>query len=298
MNESVRSTLRRQAGVISYRQALGLGLTERQIHRLCLNGEWRRVHPGVYRHAVVPPTPEADLRAAGLWLGPEAIATGLGAAWWWGLTSETPHRWELTSTSSAHIEPLTRVRACRTFVDPTDRTTYRDLGVISKPLAVLRGAIALERLQSGRGVALIDRAKQRGMTSDAELDRAFRRNRGTWGTVAMRAILEHVGGRAASELERRAVRILRAAGITGFRVNFRTTLSSGRPVEFDIAFPLLKLALELDGFAFHSSVEQLQADHRRQREVMDDGWRVRRFTWTDVADDPEGFVRAVLALLP
>lgn len=153
-----------------------MGLTERQIHRMCLNGDWLRVHPGVYRHAVVPPTPENDLRPAGLWLGPEAIATGLGAAWWWGLTAETPRRWELASSSPAHGEPSARVKASRAFVDPADRTTHRDLGVIREPLAVLRGAIALERLQPGRGVAVIDRAEQRGMTSDAELDRAFRRN--------------------------------------------------------------------------------------------------------------------------
>ncbi len=81
----------------------------------------------------------------------------------------------------------------------------------------------------------------------------------------MRAVLEAICGPARSELERRAAGILREAGV--------------------------------DGFAFHSSPEQLQADHRRQREVMDDGWTVRRFTWAEVVDDPAGFVRAVLALI-
>jgi very-short-patch-repair endonuclease len=131
----------------------------------------------------------------------------------------------------------------------------------------------------------------------ADLEHAFSRNKGTWGTRAMRRLLDRTGDRAHSELERMAVSLLRAAGITGFEVNYRTKLSSGRPVEFDIAFPKARVAVELDGYAYHAGPAEHRADVRRANEIMADGWAVRRFTYSDLLNDPAGFVTAVRQVL-
>ena len=87
-----------------------------------------------------------------------------------------------------------------------------------------------------------------------------------------------------------AVALLRAAGITGFVVNFCTTLSSGRRVEFDIAFKDRRVAIELDGYAYHSGPDEHRADRRRANEIMADGWTVRRFTYPTCSTDPDGFI--------
>lgn len=169
--------------------------------------------------------------------------------------------------------------------------------MVSPPLALLRTAVEVEASRPGAGVALIDRAKQRRKVSQQDLEHAYHRHQGTWGTRAMRRLLDHTGDRAHSELERMAVSLLRAAGITGFTLNHRTRLSSGRVVELDIAFAGRRVALELDGYAYHASPEAHRADLRRANEIMADGWTLRRFTYADLANDPEGFVRALRNLL-
>lgn len=293
----VRGTIRDQAGVLSRTQALSAGLTRRQVDESLRSGEWLRVHPGVYRSALVLPTPEASLRAVSLWLGETSVLTGWGAAWWWGLVDSPPTTWHFVVNGQSHLSPQRGVRVSRSFVDPYDRTVRLGVPVLSRPLAALRGAAHRERLWPGEGIKLIDRVKQRRLVSVAELEAAYARNRCTWGGRAMRRLLDRTGDRAHSELERAGGTILRAAGITCFEPNRVVVLSTGRTVELDLADARRKIAIEFDGYAYHSDPYRHRADLRRQNELLADGWTIRRFTWDDVLTDPEGFVRAVRQLL-
>jgi very-short-patch-repair endonuclease len=297
VNDAISMLFIRQAGVISRAQALSAGLTAAQIDYLIKKRDWRRARPGVYRHALVPPSPEGSLRANALWLGAGFALTGCGAAWWWDMLPDPPPFWHFVTGAPGHKRGQVDVRLTRGYLDPYDLTFRLDVRVISRPLAVLRAAVQLEELQPGRGIALIDRAKQRRWVGAHDLERAFARNKGTWGTQSMRRLLDRTGDRAHSELERLAVGLLRAAGISGFVVNFHTTLSSGRRVEFDIAFRERRVALELDGYAYHSDPEDHQADLRRANEVMADGWVLRRFTYSDLLTDPDGFIATVREVL-
>ncbi|MGI3782309.1 MAG: endonuclease domain-containing protein [Janthinobacterium lividum] len=295
MNDTARRHLLRQAGAISRRQALASGLTSRQIDHLLRTREWLGVHPGVFRlHAAVP-MPETALRAASLWLGPEAFLTDEGAAWWWGFVKDPPTTWTFGSSRRRGAQP--GVRVTQAFVDPRDRTVRRDVPVVSRPWAVLRSAAVREEEHPGRGIALVDRAKQQRAVRQADLERAFRRHPGCWGSQTMRTLLQRTGNGAHSELERLAVDTLRRAGVTGFETNLTVPLSTGQAVEIDIAFADRRIALELDGFAFHADPESFRYDRRRQNKLMADGWTVRRFTWDDLLDDPAGFIATVLELL-
>jgi very-short-patch-repair endonuclease len=283
--------------VLSRAQALDCGISRRQIDRLLADGTWLRERPGVYRlHAVVP-TPEASLRAASLWLGAEAVLTGVGAAWWWRCLPEAPGRWSFSVSSAACPPRALGLTVRRAFVDPIDRTTRWEVPVLARPFAVLQAAVVLEQQRPGQGITLIDRAKQQRRVSEVDLERTFLRHRGTWGSLAMRRLLDRTGDRAHSELERLAVRLLRAAGITGFVVNYRTVLPGGRPVELDVAFVERRVALELDGWAYHAGPEAHRTDVRRANDIMAAGWTVRRFTWSDLLADPDGFVATVREVL-
>lgn len=293
----LRRLLLRQAGVVSRAQALDCGVSRRQIDGLLAGGDWLAVHPGVYRVHVVVPSPESSVRAASLWLGPQAVLTGPGAAWWWVCLPEPPSRLSFTSTSSSRGRRSSTLTVSRSFVDSADQTTHLGLAVLTRPLAVLQAAAALDRDRPGEGITLLDRAKQRHWASESELQRSYLRHRGTWGSREMRRLLDRTGDQAHSELERLAVRLLRAAGITGFVVNHRTVLPGGRPAELDIAFVDRRVALELDGWAYHRDPEAHRADVQRANEVMAAGWTLRRFTWSDVVGDPEGFVAAVREVL-
>lgn len=295
VNDSVRRHLLRQAGVVSRDQALASGLSGRQVERLVRTREWLAVWPGVYRLHAAPPTPETALRAASLWVGPGALLTDEGAAWWWGVVSDPPERWTFAASHQHGRRP--GVRVVEAFVDPRDRTVRRDVPVVSTPWAVLRAAAVRERRSPGRGIALVDRAKQQHLVRQVELERAFERHPGCWGSPTIRTLLRRTGDGAHSELERLAVTALRRAGVTGFQPNLTVRLSSGQAVEIDIAFPDRRIALELDGFGFHSDADVFRHDRRRGNRLMADGWTVRRFTWDDLVGDPEGFVATVLELL-
>lgn len=272
-------------------------MTRSQIHSRLGTGDWLRVHPGVYRVSTAIPTAESSLRAAALWVGERGILTGTGAAWWWELLADPPPVWQFATPPEFTLVSRSGVQIARCFVDPADRSARHGVPVTDRALTVLRTAIELERRGPGNGIALIDRAKQKGWVTQAQLQATHERHRGTWGSRSMGLLLSRTGDRAHSVLERHGVRELRAAGITEFVLNYRTVLASGRAVELDVAFPELAVALEFDGYAFHSSAEQHRSDLQRANEIMASGWLLRRFTWSDVLSDPDGFIRTVRAAL-
>lgn len=295
MHPTIREHLLRQAGVISLDQARAAGLTYRQVQHKVESSEWLVVRRGIYRlHAAVP-LPETGLWAALLWVGPHALLTEEGAVWLWGLEPATPGCWTFAG-------PLSRlsggdVRLTRAFVDRRDHDRCRGIGVVSRPWAVLTTAARWEREEPGRGIALIDRAKQTRAVRQEDLQRSFDRHPGCWGSTTMRVLLRRTGDGAQSELERLAVSLLRSAGIGGFRANLTVRLSDGSAAEIDIAFPDGRIAIELEGYAFHSGANAFRADLRRRNRLMADGWTVRSFSWDDIVGDPEGFVGTVLELL-
>lgn len=295
MNDTVRQHLLRQGGAISREQARLAGLTDRHLDRLVASREWLRVHPGVYRlHAGVP-LPETKVWAASLWLGPTVLLGDETAAWWWGVLPAPPRT--LTFLGSRRCRGQDWVRVVDTYVAAEDRWRHRGLPVASPAWSVLRAAAVREGRQPGAGVALIDQAKQTRLVKQHDLRRALGRHAGCWGSTTMTTLLRRTDDGAHSELERLAVTALRRAGITGFRPNLAVRLGEGRTVEIDIAFPERRLAIELDGFAFHSRPSAFRRDLRRLNALMAAGWTVRRFTWDDLLGDAEGFVAVVLELL-
>ena len=280
---------------MSRAQAREAGLSDREIAGLLARQEWIREHPGVFRlHAAVPLV-ETGLWAARLWLGPDVLLADETAAWWWGVLEDPPIRWSFVGPT--RCRSTERVQLSAAFVDRQDRWRHRSLLTMSRPLAVLRASALMEGRRAGAGIALIDRAKQTRAVRQVDLERALARHPGSWGSSTMRTLLDRTGGRAQSELERLAVSLLRDARITGFKPNLVVRLSSGRSVEIDIAFPERRVAIELDGYAFHSGAAAFRSDLRRSNALMRDGWTIRRFCWDDLLGDPEGFVAAVRELL-
>jgi very-short-patch-repair endonuclease len=292
---TVREHLLRQAGVISLEQARQAGLTYRQVQHKVQTGEWLAVRRGIYRLHAAAPLPETGLWVALLALGPQSLLTEDGALWLWEIEPRSPDSWTFAGTTSRRGDET--VRLTRAFVDPRDQTRHRGIRVVSRPWAVLTTAARRERACPGSGIALIDHAKQTRAVRQEELDRSFARHPGCWGSTTIRALLLRTGNGAHSELERLAVSILRDAGITGFEPNHTTRLSDGQPVEIDIAFVDRRIAIELDGYAFHSGASAFRRDLRRGNRLMKDGWTVRRFSWDDLLGDPESFLATIIELL-
>jgi very-short-patch-repair endonuclease len=62
----------------------------------------------------------------------------------------------------------------------------------------------------------------------------------------------------------------------------------------DIAFPHIKLAIEIDGRKHEEDHDLFESDRWRQNALVGDGWRVLRFTWEMLQKHPEVVVAAIL----
>ncbi len=93
---------------------------------------------------------------------------------------------------------------------------------------------------------------------------------------------------AHSQAERILLRLFQDAGITGWRANFRLG-----GYQLDVAFPDVKVAIEVDGWAFHSSPDKFEGDRARQNQIVLLGWTVLRFTWLDLTTTPERVIAEV-----
>ncbi|HEV3364368.1 MAG TPA: DUF559 domain-containing protein, partial [Acidimicrobiia bacterium] len=63
--------------------------------------------------------------------------------------------------------------------------------------------------------------------------------------------------------------------------------------EVDFAYPEVKLAIEVDGFDAHGTPRAMAKDFVRQNGLVPYGWRVLRFTWGQVCDEPEMVADAI-----
>ncbi|MGE4365556.1 MAG: endonuclease domain-containing protein, partial [Mycolicibacterium sp.] len=58
-----------------------------------------------------------------------------------------------------------------------------------------------------------------------------------------------------------------------------------------------KVAIEVDGFAFHSDHDAFQKDRVRQNRISLLGWQVLRFTWLDLTEYPERVLATIRAAI-
>lgn len=75
-------------GVLTLDEAVRSGLSPRQVQHRVRTGEWTKLYPRVYLIGRRDPDQEVSTRAAVAWAGTGAVASGLTAAWWWGLREE------------------------------------------------------------------------------------------------------------------------------------------------------------------------------------------------------------------
>ncbi len=273
----LQTLLRRQAGVIARGQAMDAGLSRYAVDRRLAGGRWRALHPAVYLVDGHRLTDEVELRAAVLWAGPDAVLGGTWAAWWHGLLDAAPDGpIGVTVPPSSGRRGRSGIRVRRRELPALDVEEVRDVPLTRLPLTALEAAVAL----GDAGPVFLDRALQRGV-SFAAVGRAHSRQLGSAGSRAAGDLLVAAGDRAASAAERRLIRLLRAAGVTGWHLGFAV----GRQ-RIDLAFPASRVAVEVDGWAWHVDVERFRADRQRQNALVTAGWTVLRFSWHDLNGRP------------
>lgn len=273
--------LRRQDGVITVAQARRCGLSVDAVNRRVRRGRWRRCAPGVYFVDDRPFTNASRIRASVWACGPNAVASGEAAVWWHGLTESAPDVVEVTVPKTTRLRSKKGVDLRRRDLMPADIVEHRRLRLTALPLTVLEAAVGRN------GARIMDTALQTRLNL-SELQAAHLRNAGRRGAPIARDLLQAAATGARSEAERLLIDLLNAAQISGWYANHPV---GGYSV--DVAFPAIKVAIEVDGWAFHSSHADFVADRRRQNKLALMGWQVLRFTWLDLTEQPERVIAEI-----
>jgi very-short-patch-repair endonuclease len=274
--------LRRHDGVITLDQARRAGISEQSVNRRVRAGHWKRCSAGVFFVDDRQFTDAARVRSAVWGFGSSAVASGLAAAWWLGLTKFAPDVVEVTVPRNSHGRNRPGCRVRRRDLTPVDVVEHNGLSVTTLALTVIEASV-----RRGGGPKLMDTALQRH-TNVRALWTAHLRNKGRYGSPAARRLLQAADGGARSQAERLFAQLLRQAGITGWKANQRVA-----GYEVDFVFAAAKVAIEIDGLAFHSDPDDFQRDRVKQNALALAGWQVLRFTWLDLTEYPERVIATV-----
>lgn len=206
----------------------------------------------------------------------------------WGLSTGgfAGGRWGGSSAGVDALAIVRRVAATRDGVVTlalviTPSQFGRVAGIMATdPLRTIADLIL--RADRYTSVSLLDSALNRGLVSAAGLERVPSLLRGRRGAVAARACLTEANGLAQSPLETRT----RLRCVDGkvppdaLQVELRDRdgylLGIG-----DMGWRSGRIVAEADGRAPHGSPAALFADRHRQNRLLNAGWTVLRFTWSD-----------------
>lgn len=249
-----------------------------------VSGELAAVLPNTYLAAPVADDP-AWLTAAVGW-NPNAVVCGPAAA---GLSF-----WPELRVPEIDVAVRTRIersgyRFWRRQI-PAEFLARRNGILLTNP------AITAVDMIVSHGGEVIDRVLRSRMARLPHLWEAVAATTFRSGNVDRRKLLIDSKSEPWSEAERLADRILRAAGLGGWRTNHRLVVC-GTVRYIDIAFTDVKLAIEIDGYQYHSDPDSFRRDRIRHNQLVRGGWRVLHFTYQTLVDDPEGVAELISTMI-
>lgn len=289
---AVADVARRQDGFVTLENCRVLGVPERTVHGWVAAGRLERWHHAVFGVGGLPATFERRLRSALLAAGPPAVVSHRAGAELWGLG-----HWGVAEISI----PYTQRLALDGVVVHRSRDLDREPGHTRQGLAVtgpMRAVIDCGAVLPHWEVRdLLERALADRLFTIASIERTYSRlaRPGRRGGGVIRRVLDAraLGAEVPdSLLEVRMAALLARAGLPVAAFQHEVLLD-GRRSRIDFAYPHLRLAIEVDGWAKFSSPEGAQAMLARQNALVAAGWTVLRFTWADVVRRPGHVARLI-----
>lgn len=297
--ERLQALAAAQGGVVSLANLQACGFSAGAVRRRVAEGSWHRVGGAVVlapRHLSTSTWSDTALAWTLQWtFGPHALISGALA-----LHRE---RWRLPH--EAHI----------IVVRDKVHTSLTGVTVLRRPEAQARVVTGELRFVSARealvdcltilsprdGADLLDAALQKRYVRPETVaqDLSARLGRGRRNASGLRELMARATSGSKSEAEHRMARLLHRSGTGPWAPNFPLRDASGQVVaEIDFAHVGLRIAIEVDGRAFHSDRRSFERDRWRQNALSVGGWLVLRFTWeqiTEKADEVIELIRAAIA---
>lgn len=285
----------RQHGVITRAQLLGAGLTRREVERRLKVKRLRPLHRGVYL-ADAAASPHARDMAAVLACGPGAVLSHGSASRLWQLVRGGADRpVDVTTPGDRSRRPGIRGhRACR--LQPEDLAEVEGIPVtsVARTLLDVAGEVSCGSLRHRDLEQALASAERQQLVSEREVRSVVDRNTGSRGVGLLRIMLESDGRTVftRSQAEESLLGLIRKAKLPAPEVN----VGVGR-FEVDFLWRSRGVAVEVDGFAFHSSRARFEADRRRDVELAAEGIHVVRLSWRQITRSPESVIAQLAGIL-
>lgn len=159
-------------------------------------------------------------------------------------------------------------------------------------------ADCLTVLPPGAAADVLDSALQKRYVSPATIaeDLQLRVGRGRLNATRLRGLLARATSGSRSEAEQKMARLLQRSGTGPWMPNHPLLDAAGRvSAEIDFAHVGLRIAIEVDGRAFHSDRTSFERDRWRQNALTIGGWLVLRFTWEQITQRPHEVIAMIRA---
>jgi very-short-patch-repair endonuclease len=269
----------RQHRLITIQQIRAAGLSRAALRHRVETGRWEEVRPCVYAIIGSLPSHERAVLAVVLASGPHSFASHLTAAKLWGLPAPPPESIEITTPLERQVD-LEGVRAHRSGLLADNDVTVVDsipVTAVSRMIVDLSMRLSVDELgtmlDEGMRRRVVSLSRVRGCID--RLGRAPGRSPKRVNEVlALRIPGYDPGG---SDLEPDLWRVIVDAGFSPPVREHRVRVG-GHTYRLDMAWPDLKVGVEVDGYDSHRSRTAFDRDRLRDNELVAAGWRMFHLT--------------------
>ena len=280
---------RRQHGVVSLAQLVGLGLGLKGIAERVRTGRLHRIHRGVY--ALSP----ARLRTEGYWLaavlacGPGAVLSHRSAASLWELRLSSAATIDVTVPARSGRKKRRGIRVHRSGRLRREETLVRDgvpVTTVARTLLDLADVLPTQALKRS-----IDESEYQGRFDLTSLTAVVENNPGRRGAKVL-ALANEPAQRTRTDLEDDFLALCRRHGLPRPAVGIEIL-----GYEVDFAWPDAHLIVETDGRAAHRTRRAFEDDRIRDRRTLRAGYNTIRLTDRALRHDHQEVARDLRDLL-
>ena len=271
-------------GLIHRSDLHSLMVTDREISRKIETRRIEVLHPGVYYVDSTPATWKTMVLAGVFAAGPGAVASHRCAGVLHGLDAVYGRMIEVTVPYNEEPEPDSVIVHRTRRLNPTAFVDAIPVTPVEKNLLDLAPILGERNLFKAARSAV-----HKGLVTPERLDSAIGRfgGRGVSGTRTFRRVVQRVAeDQSGSVAEIDLGSIIEDAPVPAPIQQLQIRLPEGGYAYPDFCWPDRVRLVEADGFTAHGSPEQLQHDLSRQNGLMELGWEIRRFTATEIRDEP------------
>ncbi len=281
----------RPHGLVRRQQLLGAGISRDLIDNRVRAGWLRPLYRGVYAVGPVQ-SDEAPYLAAVLACGEGAVLGVRAAGFLWRMIRHEPRGPVdvFVPPPRCPRRPGIRAHRIQPFA-PDEVTRLRAIPITTPARTLLDLAAELPMRELEQAIALAERNHS---GTQRRLSALLARHPSRAGTAKLRELLD--GSRkpalSRSEAEERLLALVRRAGLPVPETNVRVG-----PFELDLFWREHRVAVEVDGFAFHGDRSAFEADRRRDTDLAARGVQVIRITWRQLEAEPEAIIARLAVVL-